>query len=322
MTPAPFLSDISGPAPDGQAFWLDTSDGLRVRAVLWGKDAPKGTVLLFPGRTEYAEKYVHTAADLEQAGYATFAIDWRGQGLADRLLENPLVGHVADFTDYQNDVAAIVAAAQDLDLPKPWYLVAHSMGGAIGLRALMEGLPVNASVFTGPMWGIVMSPATRPAAWAITWASRMLGTSDGLAPGSRQEAYVLVEPFKDNTLTTDPEMFDFMRDHVQAHPELSLGGPSLNWVHEALKDTLELSRRPAPGLPCLTFLGTNERIVDPRRIETRMDGWPNGELIHIQGGEHEVLMETPEIRASVMPKITAFFEANRDRSNLDTPVAC
>ncbi|WP_420566938.1 alpha/beta fold hydrolase [Thalassovita sp.] len=311
MTPAPFLTDICDIAPDGAAYWLETSDGPRVRAVLWGQEAEKGTVFLFPGRTEYAEKYAHTAAALQQGGYATFAMDWRGQGLADRLLDDPLIGHVDKFTDYQNDVRAMVRAAQELELPKPYFLIAHSMGGAIGLRAVMEGLTVNACVFTGPMWGITLHPAARPAAWAISWASRVMGAANNPVPGSRMQAYVLAEPFKGNTLTTDPGMYSFMQEQLLAQPELSLGGPSLNWVHEALSETLELSRRPAPNLPCLTFLGTNERIVDPKRIQTRMASWPGGELIMVENGEHEVLMETPQMREASMARILELFDSTR-----------
>lgn len=311
MTPAPFLTDICSIAPEGSAYWLETSDGVRVRTVLWGQKAEKGTVLLFPGRTEYCEKYEHTAAALQQGGYATLAMDWRGQGLADRLLDDPSVGHVGRFSDYQHDVRAMVRAAQDLDLPKPYFLIAHSMGGAIGLRAVMDGLPVKACVFTGPMWGIIIHPAARPAAWAITWASRMMGAADALAPGTRSQAYVLAEPFAGNTLTTDPGMYAFMQEQIMAHPELSLGGPSLNWLHEALRETLELSRLPAPDLPCLTFLGTNERIVDPKRIRARMASWPGGTLEMVENGEHEVLMESPQMRAASMARILELFDSAR-----------
>ena len=41
-----------------------------------------------------------------------------------------------------------------LALPRPWRLLAHSMGGTIGLRALTRGVPVAAAVFSAPMWGI------------------------------------------------------------------------------------------------------------------------------------------------------------------------
>ena len=81
---APLFPQADGPQ-GGVAQWLTTSDGVRVRVAVWGRDAPKGTVLLFPGRTEYVEKYGRAAGDLLARGFATVAIDWRGQGLADRL---------------------------------------------------------------------------------------------------------------------------------------------------------------------------------------------------------------------------------------------
>ena len=110
-----------------------------------------------------------------------------GQGLADRLLADRRVGHVGRFTDYQMDVAAMVKAARALDLPQPYYLLAHSMGGCIGLRALMEDLPVAACAFTGPMWGIQMASTTRPAAWALSWSSARLGFGHHLAPAPRRK---------------------------------------------------------------------------------------------------------------------------------------
>jgi lysophospholipase len=216
----------------------------------------------------------------------------------------------------------MLAAAGDLGLPKPYFLIAHSMGGQIGLRAVLEGLPVNACVFSAPMWGILLSPALRPAVWAMTRAGRALGAGDKLAPGGRADAYVLGEPFADNTLTTDPAMYQMMVDHLNAHPELSLAGPSLTWLHVALRDCVELAGRPAPDVPCLTYLGSNERIVDPKRIHDRMAGWPAGELVMVNGAEHEILMEAPDTRDRVMAQILALFDANRDRPAQGQPVAC
>ena len=91
--------------------------------------------MMFPGRTEYIEKYGDCAAEFTGRGFAFLAVDWRGQGLADRLLDDVRVGHVDQFTDYQHDVQATLDLAADLNLPKPWFVIGHSMGGAIGLRA-------------------------------------------------------------------------------------------------------------------------------------------------------------------------------------------
>ena len=315
MESAPFYDDIADGPAGGSAHWLTASDGCRIRIGHWpaAADSPaRGTVLLFPGRTEYIEKYGRAAADLAARGYATLAIDWRGQGLADRLLSDRRIGHVGRFTDYQKDVAAMVRAAEALDLPRPFHLLAHSMGGCIGLRALMERLPVASCAFTGPMWGIYIAPTTRPAAWVLSWSGARLGLGHHLAPGTKAETYVSTEPFADNTLTRDAEMFAYMQRQLAEYPDLALGGPSLRWLNEALRETARLARRAAPALPCVTFLGTNERIVDVPRIEARMAHWPQGALVPVQGGEHEVMMDTPETRKAVFDRMTAHFDAHAE----------
>ena len=95
----------------------------------------RGSVLLFPGRTEYVEKYAPVAHRLMAEGYDVLSIDWRGQGMSDRLQPNPRPGHIRDFADYQHDVVEMIVAAEQLDLPRPWHLLAHPMGGCIGLAA-------------------------------------------------------------------------------------------------------------------------------------------------------------------------------------------
>ncbi len=306
-TAAPLYTDIGAGPVEGAAYWLNTVDDVRIRIGIWAADAPKGTVLLFCGRTEYIEKYGLPAGDLAARGYATVAIDWRGQGLADRLLEDTRIGHVGKFSDYQHDVKAVVDAARVMGLPEPYYMIGHSMGGCIGLRSLYEGLPVAAAAFTGPMWGIGMAAYLRPVAWALGRLVPAIGFGNRLAPGTIKEPYVLSAPFEDNTLTRTREMWDMMQAQLKAHPEFSLGGPSFVWLRSALDETLDLAQMPAPDVPCLTFLGDNERIVDPTRVYSRMKGWKNGTLQVIEGGEHEVLMEDLAKRSAVFDTMTAFF---------------
>ncbi len=304
---APFYNDVALGPDNVVSRWLQTDDDVRIRVAAWPGDACKGTVLLFPGRTEFVEKYGMLAADFNAQGLAMLAIDWRGQGLADRLIDDPNVGHVGNFEDYQKDVRAALKMAHDLNLPKPWFLIGHSMGGCIGLRSLHENLPVAGAIFSAPMWGILLSPALRPAAWIMSWASKQVGADHVMAPGTKPVTYVLSAPFEDNTLTTDPEMYRIMQDQVRSYPELSLAGPSLRWLHEALMETRILAARPAPDVPCLTLLGSNERIVDPTRVHDCMATWPKGHLHVVDKGEHEVLMESDGMRREVMDACLAFF---------------
>ncbi|WGW02303.1 alpha/beta fold hydrolase [Tropicibacter oceani] len=314
LTTAPFHADLAeGPALS-RAYWIAAADGMRLRIAHYpASEGAQGTVLLFPGRTEYVEKYGRTAAHLAAAGYHTITVDWRGQGLADRMLDDPRTGHVHVFEDYQRDVSAMLHAVALLDLPQPMHLIGHSMGGCIGLRAVMDGLPVASCTFTGPMWGIRIADPLRPAAWALSWGSKHFGLSHHYAPGTGNDSYVASAPFEDNMLTTDPEMWDYMRRQILAQPDLQLGGPSLGWLHEALSETRSLARRPSPTLPCLCFTGTNERIVDIPRIEQRMAHWPGGKLVMVHKGEHELLMEHDTMRQDVMDQILGLFEHSASR---------
>lgn len=307
---APFYAEVAR-APEGaEVCWLKATDGARLRAGFW-REGAKGTVLLFPGRTEYVEKYGPAAGEFRARGYAMAAIDWRGQGLADRPLKDRATGHVQRFGDYQKDVAALMALVRAENLPEPYFLVGHSMGGCIGLRAIHDGLPVRAVVFSAPMWGIRISPALRPVAWVLTTASRAVGRGHRYAPGTSPVTYVAEAPFKGNMLTRDADMYEFMQTQVRAHPDLALGGPSLHWLNEALWECLDLHRRPSPDLPCLTVLGPAERVVDTRPIHDRMARWPGGRLVLEPEAEHEIMMETPPIRTRFYDLAAGLFDARR-----------
>lgn len=308
METAPLYSDIAEGPEGGAAWWLRTQDGVRIRLGYWAHEAPRGTVFLFPGRTEYIEKYGLMASELAEHGYAMLAIDWRGQGLADRALDDKMKGHIGDFSEYQHDVEAVMEAAKTLDLPRPWHLIGHSMGGCIGLRAMMNGIDVESAGFSAPMWGLVVTPIMRPLAWAVTEIAHRLRFGHCYLPGTVPETYVNVAAFEGNNLTSDLEMYDYMRSQVAQHPELKLGGPTMTWVNKALRETRALAALPAPDYPTYTALGTAEVIVDPNRIKTRMNNWPNGKLEIFEGARHEVLMEGKDVRAQFLNGCVRMFE--------------
>ncbi len=310
LSDAPLYADVADAPDGGRAWWLTAEDGVRLRIGAWVPEAARGTVLLLPGRTEYVEKYGRAAADLGARGYAMLVPDWRGQGLADRLIDDAMSGHVHFFDDYQRDLRAMLDAARALDLPRPWHLLAHSMGGCIELRALHNGLPVASPTFSAPMWGIHMSDVLRPVAWSLSWSSRHIGMDHLYAPGTLPEPYVLTEPFETNRLTGDRDMYQYMIDQTRAYPALGLGGPSLRWLNEALKECRALSRMASPDYPCLTFLGTDEDIVNPARVHSRMGVWPGAQFEIIDGARHEVLMETPDTRRRIFDRMARFMDAH------------
>ncbi|WP_170569565.1 alpha/beta fold hydrolase [Ruegeria atlantica] len=308
LSPAPFYEDVAGGPAGGAAHWLTTADNTRIRVGHWRPNGDtNGTVMMFPGRTEYIEKYGDAAREFVDRGFAFLAVDWRGQGLADRLLDDPRVGHVDQFTDYQQDVHSTLELATELGLPKPWYVIGHSMGGAIGLRAVLERDCFAACAFTGPMWGIYFTLLMKPLSRLTAYWGPRLGLGEKKPPTTSLESYVVSQPFEGNMLTRDPAMYQMMKDQLAAHPEMALGAPSTIWLREALDECAWLMEQAAPATPCLTFLGTHEQIVDRKAIRDRMANWPSGTLVEIPDGEHEVLMEAPEVRTLVFDQLSAHF---------------
>lgn len=151
MKTAPLYADEIASTSVSSSYWVQARDGVKLRIAAWRPEVSgNGTVLIFPGRTDFIEKLSHVAVDLSARGYSSLVIDWRGQGLSDRLTQNRIVSHVVRFSDYQSDVEAMIEAAERLDMPKPWYLLGYSMGATIGLRSLVDGLKVDACAFTAP----------------------------------------------------------------------------------------------------------------------------------------------------------------------------
>lgn len=310
MSEAPFYAEVADAPPGGRTVWLTTRDGVRIRVTSWA-GGEKGTVFLFPGRTECIEKYGRAAGDMLTRGYSVITVDWRGQGLAARALRDPMSGHVDDFAEYQADVDAMIEAADQAGLPEPRFLLAHSMGGCIALRSLIRGLPFRAAALSAPMWGISMATWLRPVAHVVTHLSTYFGQRHRYAPGTGPVTYLAEAAFQGNVLTTDPEMWDYMRVQVVNHPELAVGGPSLAWLRAALRECGALSLQPSPPVPAYCALGSAEKVVDVGPVHLRMAAWKGGELDLYQGGEHEIMMEGPAMRQRFFDRSAALFDANR-----------
>ncbi|WP_378943613.1 alpha/beta hydrolase [Paracoccus sp. R86501] len=314
MQQAPFHQLADDDLAPASAFFVTADDGRRLRLALWQPpdDNACGTVLLFPGRTEYVEKYARIARRLTDEGYAVIAIDWRGQGMSERLQDDPRPGHITEFSDYQRDVIEMVVAAERIKLPQPWHLLAHSMGGCIGLAALDNGLPVQSAVFSAPMWGISLRRFQHGAALGIAYLAGRIGRGGVVAPGSggATATYALEESFNNNLLTGNVnEWARLMREAVN-WPQLTIGGASFDWVSQALNECSRLSRITSPDLPMLVALGSDEKVVSAQAIRDRAARWPKGRLFEIDGSRHEIMAETPERRDRFLAAMLARFRAS------------
>ena len=269
----------------------------------------RATVVVLPGRSEFIEKYTETTRDLLARGFAVALIDWRGQGLSDRLLPMRDPGHINDYSEYLEDLRAVLERCNAHGLPRPYVMLAHSMGGQIGLRFLHDAPGIfAAAVMTAPMWGIRLGPLPFAVAQAIAGAAVCLGARARYAPG--QDAWDLARFVYDgNPLTGCPDRFEIFRALLETRPEMALGGVTYGWLAASLR-SIALTRRPgyleAIGTPVLVCQAALERIVCNRSQSELVRRLPRGRLVVFPDARHEILIERPAVRAHFFRELEAF----------------
>jgi lysophospholipase len=284
----------NNPAPEGaQLVWFEGMAGRSLRACMAPAttNTVRGTTIVCPGRSEFIEKYFETARDLQARGFAVVILDWPGQGLSDRLLDDPKKGHIDRFETFTSALRASLDAMPG-NLPRPYVSLAHSMGGAIALAALANRLvKVEAAAFTAPMWGLPINLAVR----YLIRAMRAMGRSGNYArqPGPP-------ETFEGNIVTHDPDRWQLQRDLINAAPELEVGPMTWGWLGASL-DSLETTCKPALlrpiDCPVLVASASEEQLVDNRAHDKVARHLPDCDHMTIEGARHEILMETDAIRA-------------------------
>lgn len=182
-----------------------------------------GTVLLLEGRGEFLEKYGPTVVRLVARGFVVLGFDWRGQGASPRLVPGSARGHVRRFEDYLEDLACVAARAEALGLPRPWYLLAHSMGAHLALRWLVEDCRrAERAALVAPMFDIDFRPLPRNVVEPIVKTAVLLGAEYRYAPGQRDPRSRC--RFESNPATSCPEGFVLWRRLLDLIPSVGWAG--------------------------------------------------------------------------------------------------
>ena len=306
----PILYPTTGnPTPERiTAGTIATPDGLILRTALCEpRVTPRGTVLLLQGRNECIEKYFETMSDLAARGFATLTFDWRGQGGSERILKDPVRGHVASFRHYETDLRAML----DGPLAKtagPVTLVGHSMGSLIALLVAPD-LPerVRRMVLLAPLIRLTHQPLGHKALRVVTRLIRLLGLGRLYAAmGPRPRA---IPEFLSNVLTTDRHRHERNGTIFVERPGLGMGGPTIAWLNSALR---AMSRVTKPdhlarvSLPSVMIAAGDDQVVSTLAIEQTVRSLRNANVLTVDGARHELLQERDRYREQVLVAIEAF----------------
>ena len=288
-------------------------DGWPIRSFDWPADGTaRGSILFQGGRGDFFEKYLESFAYWHRAGWSVTAFDWRGQGGSGRVVPDTHVGHFDDFSLWIDDYAEYWAAWVKQG-SGPHIAIAHSMGGHLLLRAIIEQRVVpDAAVLVAPMLGIETPPLPLGIA---RWLFGGLGKV-GLA---RRPAWKANErpaaPWasRQKFLTHDDRRYQDELWWIEQQPALQLGPPSFGWLSAAIASTRQSE---APGklesVDCpVLMLGTDgDKLVSPAAIRRFAARMPSAQLhMYDDSVAHEILRERDEPRSDALRRIDDFLNS-------------
>lgn len=294
--------------PRAQVQDVVTRDGLHLRGFYAVPENPKGTVVILGGRAEFLERYFETTSDLLKRGYAVASFDWRGQGGSQRLLSNPLRGHVKSFGDYDLDLDAVMTRLVLPHCPKPFFALGHSTGGHVLLRALRHTKWFSKAMIISPLLGLNFGAWPKSVARALTLAAKLTFLDWAFLPGFGHLPLGF-ERFDGNPLTSDEKRFRRDITTMNAHPGLRVGGPTFGWLRATLNSLDELQRWPrkkGPSCPTMIIAAGSDRVVNLKGTLAFVERVPGISFFNLAGSRHEILNERDPIREKFLAAFEAF----------------
>ena len=225
------------PPAASESTWT-LADGHKVRRIDWpglsanDEVSPRGSILFMPGRGDNYEKYLESLEEWHRDGWRVTAFDWRGQGASGRLGDDAYTGHIEDFAVWVDDLAAKWEAWK-VEVPGPHVLIAHSMGGHLVMRALIEKrIAPDAVALSAPMLGMNGPPLPLPMLHGVAKIMTRVGNPKRQAWKWSEKPGQLPAD-RANLLTHDPDRYEDESWWREKRPEIVMGPASWNWVERA-----------------------------------------------------------------------------------------
>ncbi|MEO1608366.1 MAG: alpha/beta hydrolase [Pseudomonadota bacterium] len=319
------VSIVRNPTPSGATVGMFKGyDGELLRYARWDATVGprRGTFCVFTGRAEYIEKYFETISDLRRRGFAVAIMDWRGQGGSYRPINDPRKGHIADFAEYEQDIAHYMREIVLPDCPPPYNALAHSMGGHIMLRSIARpGSWFERVVLTAPMVELHRSVLGFSPMFVRAYSTIgvALGMKESYVYGGAPDSGSLSE-FEENVVTSDRERQQRNYMLEQAAPQFSVGSPTIGWLHAALKSIAMINHRDyfaKVQVPTLTFAAGRDFIVPSQAVEDYAARLKSATCILLSEAKHEILQENNDIRTRFWAAFDAYFNIETIEHNVN-----
>jgi len=260
---------------------------------------PKGCLLLLNGRSDFMEKYQAVVEPLILRGFHVISLDWRGQGLSVRELENRDKGYIRSFQCYLDDLDFFYTrVVKPLGLPVT--ILAHSMGGHLALLFMARrGAEIQNAVLLSPMVDIVTAPLPRPLAGILARQMVRWRRDTCYVPGNGDYHREGVR-FANNPLSHDPQ--GFWQEHrcIKKNRDLALGGVTWGWLKAAFDSIDVLNAKEVAqriDRPVLLMSAAEDQVVSCKAQEKLCRNLSRGSFVSVPRARHEILNESEDVRS-------------------------
>ncbi|WP_022663634.1 alpha/beta fold hydrolase [Desulfospira joergensenii] len=302
-----------------------------IRYAHWipGNEGNGNVVVHFNGRTEFIEKNIYTYKDLIKKGFEVWSLDWRGQGLSTHDLKEKQKHHISSFDEYVNDANYFVDKVINLKKYRgKKVLLAHSMGGQIALRYLLQerDSQFDFAILSSPLLKIPKDSfwlrignkikkffmkescvLSKNPDWVGDFEK---GKACSLIGSSKIENSELINANDTKNYSNDfhkiAEINCLIESSIGANgkenPDLRLACPTSNWLNAAFDSTdLTMELASKLNIPTLIVRAKPDTAVDPEGQDDFCNLSENCKLVSVPVMEgiqpgHELLIEKEIVR--------------------------
>lgn len=240
------------------------------------------TCFIVHGYYDHAGMYGHMIEYCLERNMAVVIFDLPGHGLSTGERAS-----IPSFDDYQQVLKDLLCIVDGV-VPRHWYAIGQSTGGAILMDYLLSG---GESVF---LKTVLLAPLVRPTQWqaskVIHWVVKFFVKS-------------VKRKFVANSNDADFLAFTENKDPLQAK-ELSA-----QWVSALKQWILYFLQLPEANAPVFVIQGESDETVDWRyNLPVIREKFHAAKFFYVKKGRHHLANESENIRGSITSAMDMFFD--------------
>ena len=280
-----------------------------------GTEKSKGVLILLPGSTEAAMKYIEVAYDFMNLGYTIYVLNHRGQGLSEKLTDPPGKNYIDNYKFLLDDIETFIQWLKVNHSPKEmerFFMIGHSMGGGVLSKFLTSRNLQNKFKLKG---AILCSPMLQPKLgklpkWLIKTLINTLsffGLEKMDAPSRGRSK--IKSHFESNKKTHSKLRYENIFFLARKFPSTWLSGITIGWLTQVFLMIENIDQEAKNvHLPLLLIRPQNDAYVWSNAQDKFCENAKNCQQKIFPKAYHELLMEKDPIRNRAFQDILNFME--------------